>query len=140
MREHTHLSAMVGFMSQHVAQHFRANRPGLGPAVSVKLLDASATAERFSQHLRAAGRALGQSLTGLPRRTVRAVELCWNLQMRSCKPDPFAAHIVHVRKNRRNGAGRSVVGCAGRFGSPGGRVKMFDKNLIHAVTGGKNLD
>jgi hypothetical protein len=45
-----------------------------------------------------------------------------------------------VRKNRRNGAGRSVAGRAGRFGSPGGRVKMFDKNLIHAIIGGNNLD
>jgi hypothetical protein len=36
---------------------------------------------------------------------VRAVELWWNLQVRSCKPDPLGAHIVHVREDRRNGAG-----------------------------------
>jgi hypothetical protein len=42
---------------------------------------------------------------------------------------------VHVREDRRNGAG-----LAGRFGSPGGRVKMFDKNLVHAIIGGKDLD
>ena len=77
MREHTHLPAMVGFVRKHVAQHFRANRPGLSPAVSAKLLDAAATtAERFSEHLRAASGALGQSRTGLLRRAVRAVELC----------------------------------------------------------------
>src|SRR2546430_864915 len=76
----------------------------------------------------------------LLRHAVRAVELCCNLQMRSCKPDPLAADIVHVRKDRRNGAGRSVAGRAGRFGSPGGRVKMFDKNLVHAIIGGKDLD
>jgi hypothetical protein len=38
---------------------------------------------------------------------------------------------------------------AGRYGhtslkrwvrSPGGRVEMFDKNLIHAIIGGKDLD
>jgi hypothetical protein len=28
----------------------------------------------------------------------------------------------------------------GGFGSPGGRVKMFDKHLVHAIIGGKNLD
>jgi hypothetical protein len=55
MREHTHLPAMVGFVRKHVAQHFRANRPRRSPAVSAKLLDAApTTAERFSEHFRAA--------------------------------------------------------------------------------------
>ena len=48
------------------------------------------------------------------------------------KPDPLGANIVHLREDRRNGAG-----LAGRFGSPGGGVKMFDKNLVHAIIGGK---
>jgi hypothetical protein len=39
-----------------------------------------------------------------------------------------------VREDRRNGAG-----LAGRFGSPGGRVKMFDKGLVHTIIGGKDL-
>src|SRR5712691_1019043 len=144
MREHTHLPAMMGFVRKHVAQHFQANRPRPGPAVSQKLLDAAfvlttalTTAERFREHLRAASGALGQSHAGLLRRAVRAVELCWNLQMRSCKPDPLAADIVHVREDRRNGTG---AGLAGRFGSPTGRAKMFDENLVHAIIGGKDLD
>jgi hypothetical protein len=41
---------------------------------------------------------------------VRAVELWWNLQVRSCKPDPLGPDIVHLREDRRNGAG-----LAGRF-------------------------
>jgi hypothetical protein len=127
---------MVGFVRKHVAEHFHANRPRPSPAVSAKLLDATTrTAERFSEHLRAASGALGQSRTGLLRRAVRAVELWWNLQVRSCKPDPLAADIVHVRDDRRNSAG-----LAGRFGSPGGRIKMFDKNLVQAIIGGKDLD
>ena len=136
MREHKHLPAMVGFVSNHVAQHFRTNRPGRGPAVPAKLLDAAATiAERFGEHLRAASGALGQSRPRLLRRAVRAVELRWNLQMRRRKPDPFAADIVHVGEDRRNGAD-----IAGRFGSPGSRVKMFDQHLVHAIIGGKDLD
>src|SRR5437870_12646056 len=127
---------MVGFVRKHVAQHFDANRPRPSPAVSAKLLDAApTTAERFSEHLRAASGALGQSRTGLLRRAVRAAELCWNLQMRGCKPDPLAADIVHVGEDRRNAAD-----LAGRFGSPDGRVKMFDKHLVHALIGGKDLD
>ncbi len=90
MREHTHLPAVMGLVRKHVAKHFQANRPRPSPAVSAKLLDAApTTAERFSEHLRAAGGALGQSRTGLLRRAVRAVELWWNLQVRSCKPDPL---------------------------------------------------
>jgi hypothetical protein len=136
MREHAHLPAMVGLVRKHVAQHFHANWPRPTPAVSAKLLDAAlTTTERFSEHLRAASGALGQSRTGLLRRAVRALELSWNLQVRSCEPDPLAADIVHVREDRGNGAG-----LAGRFGSPGGRVKMLDKNLVHAIIGGKNLD
>src|SRR5438128_11298757 len=136
MRKHTHLPAMVGFVRKHVAQHFQTNRPRPSPAVSAKLLDAApTTAERFSEHLRAASGALGQSRTGLPRRAVRAVELSWNLQVRSCKPDPLGPDIVHVREDRHYGAD-----LAGRFGSPGGRVKMFDENLIHAIINGKDLD
>jgi hypothetical protein len=42
---------------------------------------------------------------------------------------------VHVREDRCDGAG-----VAGRFGSPGARVKMFDKHLVHALIGGKDLD
>jgi hypothetical protein len=61
------------------------------------------------------------------------VELSRNFQVRSRKPDPLAAHIVHVREDRRDAAGLS-----GRFGSPRGRVKMFDQNLVHALVGGKD--
>jgi hypothetical protein len=135
MREHTYLPTMVGFVREHVAQHFRANRPRLSPAISVKLLNAAPTAERFGKHLPAASGALGQSRAGLRRRAVRTVQLSWNLQVRSCKPDPLGADVVHVREDGRDGAG-----LAGRFGFPRGRVKMLDKNLIDAIIGGKDLD
>jgi len=136
MREHTHLSAMVGFVRKHVAQHFQTGRPRLSPAVSAKLYDAAPViAERFSKHLRAGSGALGQSRTGLPRRAVYAVELWWNLEVRSCKPDPLGANIVHVREDRRNGADLT-----GWFGPPSRRVKILDKHLVDAIIGGKNLD
>jgi hypothetical protein len=136
MRKHTHLPAMVGFVSKHVAQHFRANRPRPSPAISAKLLDEAAiTAERFGEHLRTTRGALGQSSTSLLRRAVRTVELRWNLQVRSRKPDPFSADIVHMGEDGRNGAD-----VAGRFGFPCGRVEMFHKHLVDAVINGKDLD
>jgi len=134
VREHTHLPAMMSFMSKHVAQHFRTNRPGLSPAVSAKHLDVAPIAKRIREHLRAANGALGQSRAGLLRRAARPVELRWNLQVRSCKPDPLGADIVHVREDRRNAAD-----VAGRFCPPRGSVKMFDEKLIHAIVRGKNL-
>ena len=71
MREYTDLSAMVGFVREHVAKHFHADRPGPSPAVSDKLLDASpASPERFGEHLLATRRTLGQSRTGLLLRAV----------------------------------------------------------------------
>ena len=135
MREHAHLAAMVGFVRKHVAQHFHADRPRLSPAISSKLLDASTTVQRFSQHLRATSGALGQSRTRLLWRAVHAVELWWNFQVRSCKPDPLTTDIVHVREDGRNGADP-----AGRLGSPSRRVKIFDKHLVDAIIGRKDLD
>src|SRR5271163_2741126 len=134
MREHAHLPAMVGFMRKHIAQHFRADGPRSSPAISEKLLDAATTTiERFGEHLRAASGALGQPRTGLPRRAARTGKLSWNLQVRGSKPHPLRADVVHVREDRRNAAH-----LAGRFGFPGARVKMFDKNLVHALIDGKN--
>ena len=104
MRDHADLPAMVSFVRKHVAKHFHTNWPRLGPPVSAKLLDAVLTAAKsFSQHLRAASGALGQRPTCLLRRGVRAVELSWNLQVWSGKPDPLGSDIVHVRKNRCDG-------------------------------------
>jgi hypothetical protein len=104
MREHAHLSAMVGFVSQHVAQHLHPNRPRLSPAISDELLHAASATKRISKHLRAADSALSQSRAGLLRRTTRPVQLRWNLQVRRRKPDPLGADIVHVREDRRNRA------------------------------------
>jgi hypothetical protein len=123
---------MVGFVRNHVAQHFHAHRPRPSPAVSEKFLDAAPAAERFSKHLLAASGALGQSRAGLSRRAVRAIELSRNFHVRSRKPDPFAPHVVHVRENRRDAAG-----LARRFRSPRGRINMFDEHLVHALVGGK---
>jgi hypothetical protein len=148
MREHTHLPAMVSFVRNHIAQHFRADRPRPSPTVSQKLLDATfffVAAESFSEHLRATSGALGQSCSGLLGRAVGAVELSWNLQVWRGKPDPFGAGIVHMREDCRNGAG--LAGRFGRrwfgrrwFGRPGGRVEMLDEHLVHAVIGGEDPD
>ena len=134
MRQHQHLPAMMRFVRDHVAQHLRPNRPGPRQAVSQKHLHAALAAERFGKHLRAQSGAVRQCRAGLLRRAVRAVELCRNLQVRSCKPDPLGADIVHVREDGHNGAD---VAC--RFRIPDSRVKVFDDHLVHALVGGKNL-
>ena len=135
MREHADLPAMVGFVSEHVAQHLHANRPWPGPAVSHKLLDATTSIEGFCKHLRAASGTLGQCGSGLLRRAVRAIELARNLQVRSGEPDPLGPDIVHVREDRRDSAD-----LAGWFCIPGGWLKMFDENLVHSLVRDKDAD
>jgi predicted transcriptional regulator len=55
--------------------------------------------------------------------------------MRSCKPDPLGANIVHVREDRRNGAS-----LAGRFGSPGVGSRCSIRTRFIAYIGGEDLD
>ena len=60
MGEHAHLSAMVGFMGNHIAEHFYANRPGFGPAISEKGFDVGcAAAECLVENFGAARCAFG---------------------------------------------------------------------------------
>jgi hypothetical protein len=100
----------------------------------MKFLSAAA-AERFCEHFRAASGAPGQSGTGLPRRAARAMELQRNFQVRSGKPDPFAANVMHMCEHCGNGAS-----FGGWPGSPRGRIKVLNKGLVHAIIGGKDFD
>ncbi len=135
-REHDDLSAMVGFVGEHVEQHFGADWPGSRPSVSEKMLDwIVASAERFGEHVCAAGGAFGQLRAGLLRGAVRPVEQRRHVEMRSVEPHPLAANIVHVGENGRDGAG-----VAGWFRFPGERVEMFDDRLIEAIVRGKHLN
>ena len=137
MCEHADLAAMVGFVGKHIAEHFRAWRPGRPPAIPAKLLDATAggAAKRFFQHFGAANCAQSQCRAGLPCCAVRALQLRGDLQVRGRQPDPFGADVVHVREDRGDGAS-----FAGRFGEPGRRVKLFDEKLVHAIIGGEDAD
>ena len=137
MREHAHLPAMVGFVSKHVAQHFQANRPRPSPAVSAKLLDAAPTPPSASASISAQRAALSAN----PARACCGVQ-CARL---SCG-GTFrcgAVSLTHLARTlcmcvKIAAMVRTLL--AGRFGSPGGRVKMFDENLVHAIIGGKDLD
>ena len=134
MRKHTNLPPMVRLVSNHVAQHLHPNRPRLSPAIPLKHRDPPAIIETLSQHLPTPSRTLRQSRTSLRRSAVRTVKLRRNLQVRSRKPHPLGAHIVHMRKNSRNRPNPT-----GRFSSPDSRVKMLDKNLIHPIIDSKHL-
>jgi hypothetical protein len=54
MHKHTHLPAVVGLMSNHVAQHFRAGRPRRGLAIAAKLFNLAPIPECVCKHFRAA--------------------------------------------------------------------------------------
>ena len=135
MRQHAHLPTMMGLVREHIAQHLYANRPRSDPAIPAKLLDATIFAERFGEHFRATHRTLAQCCARLLRGAMRAMELEWNLQMRGGKPDPLAANILHVGKDRGDGAGAGfarLYACRW-FGFPNGRVEIFDEHLVDAI-------
>src|SRR5437870_986051 len=148
MREHTHLPAMVGFVRKHVAQHFQANRPRPSPAVSAKLLDAAPTTAERSASISAQRAALSAN----PARACCGVQ-CARL---SCG-GTFrcgAVSLTHLERTLCMCVKIAAIvrdlflpgGLAvGGSGTPGGRVKMFDKNLVDAIVGekdpgGKGLD
>jgi hypothetical protein len=136
MGEHEHLAAMMGFVSDHVAEHLGADGPRLSPAVAVKFLDAAFVAAKgFGEHLGAAKGALGECCAGLFGSAVGSVELGWDLQVRGCEAYPLAADVVRVGEDGCDGAG-----VAGRFGFPCGGVEMFDDELVHAIVGREDLD
>jgi hypothetical protein len=135
MRQHANLPAMMCLVSDHVAQHLHAHRPRRSPSISAKSLDAPPIiTKRLTQHLPAPSSALGQSRTSPLRRTARTVKLHRNLQMRSRKPHPLTADVMHMRKDRRNRANP-----AWRLCSPSPSVETFDEHLVHAIVRRKDL-
>src|SRR5271165_5631054 len=103
MRKHAHLPAMVGLMSNHVAQHLHANGPVPAPSIPAKRPDPAPTTESLRNHLGTPTGALRQRRPRLLRSAPRAIELRWSLKMRSRQPDPLASHVMHMGKDRRNG-------------------------------------
>src|SRR5882672_9721273 len=55
--------------------------------------------------------------------------------MRSGKPDPLRADVVHVRED-----GRDRAHLPGRLCCPCRRIEMFDQNLVHPIVRGKDTD
>src|SRR5712692_6153903 len=136
MRQHAHLSAMMGLMRNHVRKHGGPWRPRPSPTVTAKVLHATFGAgEGVREHLVAACSALGQRRTGLFLRATRAVQPGRQLQMRSRKPQPLAANVVDVSKYCSNGASLA----AGRFGSPRAGIEMLQQDLIYPVVDSKSL-
>jgi hypothetical protein len=133
MRKHTNLSAMVRLMGNHVAHHLHTNRPRLSPTIPPKYLNPPTLPKRLSKHLPTSSRTLRQPHPHLLRRAVRPIEQHRNLQMRSRKPHPLAANIVHMRKDRSNAAN-----VTGRFRPPRTRVKMLNKTLVHPIISSKH--
>jgi len=129
---------MVGFVGDHVAQHLHANRPRRGPAISVKLLDTAIAASASPSISSQRSSRSRPCRTGLLRSALRAVELCWNLEMRGCSLTTWREHCAWCVKIRHNGAG-----VAGRFGCRISRQfrlsrqqgQMLDNDLIHAIIG-----
>ena len=78
MREHAHLSAVMGVMRDHVGEHGDARRPWPGPAIAHKTLDAAlGSGQSFCQHLGTALGTLGQRRSRLLLGAPAAVKPRW---------------------------------------------------------------
>lgn len=132
MREQADLAAMVGLVSQHVAEHLDAGGPGCAPAIAAEFGDAAFVAEGFGQQLDAKSGTVLQCGARLLRSAAIPAELSRDSEMRCVEPDPLGAHVMHVGEDGRDGAD-----LAGGFSVPGGRIEVLDEHLVHAVVGGK---
>lgn len=131
--EHADLTAVVGLVGDHVAEHLGADGPRLSPSITTKGLGASFRIERFGEHRGTELCAYGERGAGLLRSAPGAVESRGRLEVRGGQADPFHPNVVHVGEDGRDGAD-----LAGRPGGPDVRVEMLDEKLIEAVVDGKD--
>jgi hypothetical protein len=129
MSQHAHLTAVVGFVHDHICDHSRARRPWLEPAVTVKLPDSTLGSESLSQHLRTKRSALRESVLRLPLRAAGAIQPWRRLQVRRRQAKPLAANVMDVGKDSGDGARFA----ARNLRAPGTRVEMLEHELIHAL-------
>jgi hypothetical protein len=136
MGQHTHLTAMMRIVRNHIDHHGSARRPLFRPTVAVKSFDpALGVGESACNHLGAACAALTQSSSYLFLRATGAVEWGRELKMWGRQPQPFAANIVNMRENR--GDRPSLT--PGQFRAPRRRIEMLENHLIHPFIYGVTL-
>src|SRR5215831_18428613 len=104
MGQHADLSTMVGIMRDHVSEHCSARWPRPAPTVAMEEFDRPAWRERLPQHFRAIPSAARERDLHLASRAAPSVKLYRQLDMGSRKPQPLSASLMHVRKDRRDGA------------------------------------
>src|SRR5215467_8260232 len=121
MRQHADLAAVMCVVHDHIDEHRTASRPRLGPSVPMKMFDAAGrVSQRLGKHLRTAFGALRERRGGLLLRAPRALKRRWQLYVRSGKPQPLAANVVHMTE----GVGDRARAAAGKFRAPGARIQF----------------
>ena len=100
------------------------------------ILDAAGRiGESFREHLRAECRASGERRAGLALRAACAMEWWRELEMRGREPEPLAADVVKMGKDR--GYGANVA--AGRLGAPGARIELLEDQLMSSFIDGEDF-
>ena len=136
MREQADLAAMMVFVGEHVGNHGGAGGPWGSPTITVEFLDAAGRiGESFREHLRAECRASGERRAGLALRAACAMEWWRELEMRGREPEPLAADVVKMGKDRGDGADVT----AGRLGAPGAGIEMLEDQLVGGFVDGEGF-
>lgn len=133
MRQHQDLPAVMRFVREHVGEHRSARWPHRSPASTRKLRHSPlrSSCQRVFQHAEALFCALAMRGCSLLHRALIRIERRWTLQMWRGILQPHEPAVVQMRENRGNRA--SIAARAGRFRSPGSRIKMLQQDLIHCI-------
>ena len=129
MSEHANLPAVMDVVHDHVSEHGSSARPTTRPPVAVEVRNPPFSGQSVGEHLGATLGALCEGNFRLARSAAGAVKFGGKLDVRCRKPEPFAARMVHMRKDRRNGAHVS----ARWFGAPSAWIETIENDLVHAV-------
>src|SRR5215472_4300039 len=104
MRDHAGLSAVMGFVRNHVGQHSGAGMPGARPSVAHKARHAALGRERLLEQLATECGTFGECGCGLFLRASLAIKTDRDFDMRRREPNPLAADVVDMGEDRGDSA------------------------------------
>jgi len=135
--EQEDLSAMMGFVGKHVAEHGGAGGPSGDDFVSSELGDAARglRGECVGEHAETLLGTLLEGGGGLLFGAAMRVERRGTFEVRGVVAEPVATNIVKMGEDGGDGASATASG-SGSCGAPGAWVEMSEEELVHGVVDG----
>lgn len=137
---HDDLSAMMGFVQEHVGEHDAPCGPDWRPGAAGKAGDLASgiIRQRVREHAKTLGCALHVRGRRLLESAASRIERSRTSQVRSGVFDPDKAAVVKVGEH--GGDSATTAWLAGRLGAPGTWVEVGKDELVHRVVDGVGLE